>query len=322
MIMTIFQTKACLIAKERVTKDQYKLSLGQCEEIAHHSQPGQFLHILCQTEQSFAYKTIGQPQELKDRMLGKLLILRRPFSIHRVYKRSRQTQGPSMIQTDGVVDAERLSSLCCRALNPEPQSPEAAIVEILFKVVGKGTQLLSQKEIGEELDVIGPIGQGFKIRSEMKNAIIVAGGIGIAPLYGLAEELNRQGKNVYLLYGALDKASIPVSFDHLRAEVRIATAERSNGLYHGLVTEMLSDFLDKYQHLPNKEVFSCGPKAMLKEVAKITSVQSIPCQVSLEERMACGIGACMGCVCRTYGTGYSRVCVDGPVFNANEVIWI
>jgi len=208
----------------------------------------------------------------------KSLILRRPISIHRILAPDR--------------------------------------IEILFKVVGQGTGLLSQKEVGQEIDVLGPVGNGFRIDPEEKETILVAGGIGVAPLYALTESLRRAGKDVCLFMGGKTSEDI-LCKDELRnlgIEVKIATDDGSLG-YHGLVT----DLLPTTHPLPT--LYACGPQNMLKEVAKIAKRRGILCQVLLEERMACGIGACMSCACPTKEGNYQRVCVDGPVFDAEEVDW-
>lgn len=298
----IFQVKAQVVGKEKIGSIHYRLRLTGCSQIANNAQPGQFLHIRCQSKESIynnvthsgfkwlcedivRYRTIDTHNQAKcnaEKIKESFLILRRPFSIHRICGEE---------------------------------------IEILFKVVGKGTKILSEKEIGQEIDILGPLGKGFKIDSNLENAILVSGGIGIAPLYALAEKLSEYKKNVYILMGLPDKESISLSFSEIKAEVMVATEKRQEGLYHGLVTAMFLDFLDKQKDLPDKEVFACGPCPMLKEIANISKSNTISCQVLLEERMGCGIGACMSCVCKTYKKGYSRVCIDGPVFDANDVIW-
>lgn len=216
----------------------------------------------------------------KERCSKESLILRRPISIHRI-------------------------------LAPDK-------IEILFKVIGFGTRLLSRKEIGQEINILGPIGNGFNIDPEGKEAILVAGGIGIAPLYSLAESLRKEGKDVRLFMGAKSKNEIlcKEELKGLGAEVKIATDDGSLGR-HGPVTDLL--LLTPYS-LP-LTFYACGPQNMLREVSRIAKTKGVPCQVLLEERMACGIGACMSCVCKTKEGEYRRVCVDGPVFNADEVDW-
>jgi len=204
---------------------------------------------------------------------------------------------------------------------------------ILFQVKGKGTKILSERETGEYLDVIGPIGNGFKLFSESQKVMIIGGGIGIAPLLAIAEESILKGKEVKVLIGAANKKMIlgEKHFETLGVEICIATEDGSYQ-YKGLVTDLTEKIISEW--LPD-QIFACGPKPKLQKVAQIAENKNINCQVSLEERMGCGIGACLGCVCKikTKETDdfksnqnqtnytYKRVCVDGPVFNASEVIW-
>ncbi|GAI82296.1 unnamed protein product, partial [marine sediment metagenome] len=162
-----------------------------------------------------------------------------------------------------------------------------------------------------------------------RKIMIVGGGIGVAPLLALCEESIRQGKEVRVLIGALKKELIigEESFKILGAKVDVAT---DDGSYHykGLVTDLLERII-KEGWLPD-QIFACGPKPMLKKISEIALQANINYQVSMEERMACGIGACLGCVCkiktkdkREYKVKYEykRVCVDGPVFAGSEVVW-
>lgn len=210
-------------------------------------------------------------------------------------------------------------------------------MEILYEVLGKGTQALSQKKPGEYLDVIGPLGNGFtypKADSRKPIAILVAGGMGVAPLIFLAEKLREipnpktQTPNLILL-GARKKSQILCEdeFKKLGCEVKIATDDGSRG-FKGTATDLLKkELLTHNSKLLT--IYGCGPHPMLKELSGIAKQHSIPAQVSLEAHMACGIGACMGCVVKQrtnnqkLGTHfeYKRVCKDGPVFNADEIIW-
>lgn len=160
--------------------------------------------------------------------------------------------------------------------------------------------------------------------------MIVGGGIGIAPLLALGEECIRQGKEVRVLIGALQRKLIigEETFSSLGARVNIAT---DDGSYHykGLITDLLEEIVNKERWLPD-QIFACGPRPMLKRIDKISTYVHIDCQVSLEERMGCGIGACLGCVCKVKAKSkkadntkyeFRRICVDGPVFKSNEVIW-
>ena len=186
-------------------------------------------------------------------------------------------------------------------------------VDILYEIIGEGTKLLSQKKPGERLDIIGPLGNGFDIGRRTSDIILVAGGIGVAPLVFLAEKLKKQKTLVSL--GAKTKSRIlcEKEFKALGCEVKIATDDGSKG-HKGFVTDLIADVRRP------QFIFACGPKPMLKAVAAIARQHNISAQASLEEHMACGIGACLGCVAETK-SGMRRVCKDGPVFDAKEIVW-
>ena len=202
-------------------------------------------------------------------------------------------------------------------------------IHILFQVKGEGTKLLSQREVGDDLDVMGPIGNGFSIDPGSKKILIVGGGIGIAPLLALAEKSYTEAREVRVLIGAAKKNMVisEKSIENLGVKVEAATDDGSYG-HKGFVTELLEKTI-KEGWLPD-QIFACGPKLMLKKVSDMAARCNTPCQVSLEERMGCGIGACMTCVCKIRikkqqankeDYQYKRVCIDGPIFEANEVIW-
>jgi len=195
-------------------------------------------------------------------------------------------------------------------------------IEFMYEVVGKGTEILSQKKTGEYLDVIGPLGNGFDYRlpiTDYRLPILVAGGMGVAPLVFLAEKL-RGIKNIALI-GAKTKNQIlcEKEFKDLGCEVKISTDDGSRG-FKGRATDLLQDLLRAMSQEPRAAIYACGPRPMLKEVSSISKRHNIPAQLSLEEHMACGIGACLGCAVETRD-GYKRVCKDGPVFTADEIIW-
>lgn len=206
---------------------------------------------------------------------------------------------------------------------------EKGDISILFQVIGEGTKLIANKSIGDDLDIMGPIGNGFNILPESKKIMIIGGGIGVAPLLTLCEESIKQGKEARVLIGALKKELIigEESFKFLGAKVEVATDDGSY-CHKGLVTDLLERAVQ--EGWLADQIFACGPKPMLKKICEITSKSNINYQVSMEEKMACGIGACLGCVCKVKtkdksGTQvkyeYKRVCIDGPVFAGNEVIW-
>jgi len=206
---------------------------------------------------------------------------------------------------------------------------EKGEIYILFQVVGEGTKLLRQRAVGDNLDILGPIGNGFNIYPKSKKIMIIGGGIGVAPLLALCEESIRQEKEVRVLIGALKKELVieEENFRNLGAKVDVATDDGSYQ-YKGLVTDLLEGII-KGGWLAD-QIFACGPKLMLKKIVEVSLDTHIDCQVSLEERMGCGIGACLGCVCKIktkYNNEdkvkyeYKRVCVDGPIFEGSEVVW-
>lgn len=203
-------------------------------------------------------------------------------------------------------------------------------IEILYEVLGKGTELLSVKKSGEELDLIGPLGNGFDLDLASDINILVAGGIGAAPLVTLAESLIKKGsKRTYVMIGARTRSHVMCEeeFRSLGCIVKVSTDDGSKG-YKGLVTEPMKKLLATCKletYLPafrRATVYACGPTGMLKAVSSIAREYGIPCQVSLEERMACGVGVCLGCPVKVKPLGgYKMVCKDGPVFNAEEIAW-
>ena len=265
----VFQAKAKIVYSKRI-KDNYFKSILSSPRIALGALPGQFVNI-----------KVNECHEL---------LLRRPFSIHRV-------NGPN--------------------------------IGILYEVLGKGTQILAQKKPGEYLDIIGPLGNGFNYRiaySVQRTAILVAGGIGVAPLLFLAEQLIKRNtqyaiRNTLVLIGAKTKKQIlcEKEFQKLGCDVKIATDDGSEG-FKGKVTELLKKILRLAISNKRLAIYACGPRPMLKEIANISQKYNIPAQISLEEHMACGIGACLGCVVNTKN-GYQRVCKEGPVFAADKIVW-
>ena len=317
------QLKAKILSNRKVGAGFYKMELAS-SYLAKASRPGQFVEIRC------------------SRLVDPLL--RRPLGVHRIWTRG---------------------------------------IDLLYEVTGKGTAILSERRAGEELDVIGPLGNGFDLSLASDTNILVAGGIGVAPLAALAESLGakehearraetcnfhsserpacdlrldfrrgpakakrrrgnpaplisafkggvsgRRDKKIYALIGAGTKSHImcDAEFKSMGCDVRLSTDDGSRG-YKGRVTEPLVKLLDKCKletYLPDFRrvtVYACGPTAMLKVVSRIALERGIPCQVSLEERMACGIGVCLGCPVKTKAGPYKMVCKDGPVFNTEELAW-
>jgi len=206
---------------------------------------------------------------------------------------------------------------CCDGVTPLLRRPLSCHhimkdhVEMLYEVLGPATEALSSRKPGEALDLIGPLGKGFDIES--RGAVIVAGGIGVAPMLALAEKL----KDAVVLIGGRRKSHVLCEndFKKLGHKVIIATDDGSKG-HRGFVTELLQ------AELPDRRtIYACGPHAMLKVVAGIAARHRIDCQVSLEERMACGLGVCLGCPVKIKPDGYKMVCKDGPVFDSKIIGW-
>jgi len=204
--------------------------------------------------------------------------------------------------------------------------PEAGTISILYEIRGRGTLLMSKLRTGQELDVMGPLGKGFEIahlRPE-HTAVLVGGGIGSAPLVALAPALadNRLKETIFLLGAKTKNGLLPQEmFEGINLEFLTATEDGSIGL-KGLVTHLLPLVTEKGEEFIS--VFACGPTGMLKSVAQYCVENGLPCQVSLEALMACGVGACQGCVCKVRISSfedYARVCKEGPVFSAGEVVW-
>lgn len=198
-------------------------------------------------------------------------------------------------------------------------------VEILYEAVGKGTELLSGKKIGEKLDVIGPLGNGFKILSEASSdkrpAILVGGGIGIAPLLALAQRLTAKKTVCYVIIGAKTKSGIlrEKEFKKLGCFVMVSTEDGSKGR-KGYATDILKHLM-KIIDCQVSGIYACGPHPMLHAAGRMAHLINVPCQVSLEERMACGVGVCLGCPVKTKEQEYKMVCKDGPVFDSREIAW-
>ena len=191
-------------------------------------------------------------------------------------------------------------------------------IHILYQVVGIGTSEMAEAKEGAKMDLIGPIGRGWKIPEEAKSALLVAGGVGAAPLAMLAERLSENGVSVSVALGALtaDELYCLDLFRQTAQSVVCCTDDGSTGI-EGRVTIAASEMLSSGAF---DLVYTCGPEVMQQAVVMLARKAAVPCQVSLERLMACGIGACLSCVVATKD-GNKRACVDGPVFDADEVLW-
>ena len=200
----------------------------------------------------------------------------------------------------------------CSCMEDDPSD----LLAIVFEVRGEGTDWLAQRTEGEKLDVMGLAGNGFNVKRDGRY-LLVGGGIGVPPLLGCARSTGGRSTAV-LGFRSRGKSILLKSFQNDCAKVLIATDDGSMG-YHGFVDALVHQELE--QDRAYDGVLACGPKPMLRGVAKVAEEFGIPCQVSMEERMGCGVGACLVCACDMADGSRKHVCKDGPVFDAREVDW-
>jgi dihydroorotate dehydrogenase electron transfer subunit len=284
---SIYLEDAEIIAHHHWPDDQHilRLSAKQCSRTA---QAGQFVHLQCDES----------------------LPLRRPLSI---------------MQSD----------------------PNKGWIDLLYKVVGHGTSLLAKRKTGESLNLLGPIGNTFTLNKDRPHRLLIGGGVGIPPMVFLASHIADQQPdnthNTLVLMGSesvfpFDLSTAANAVDGIQADCnaslstidtfnissRLASLQNFTGCYQGYVTELAKSHCETLDQsiLNQTEIFACGPYPMLKSVQLLANSFRIPCQVSLEETMACGVGGCAGCTVQlTTGNGavMKRVCVDGPVFDADSI---
>ena len=225
--------------------------------------------------------------------------------------------------------AEFADPLLRRPFSIHYRDPADNTVWILFQKVGRGTGAMANLSPGDTLDCLGPLGNNFETDTGDRQVMLVAGGVGIAPLYYLASLLQRQGTSVSFLVGGQTGSHLPHEsyFHYAGIEPLVSTEDGSRG-YHGMVTEYFRELLwEKNGEIKPERVFSCGPQPMLAEVVAEAKQAGVPTQVSLEAPMACGVGACLGCVCGIKDNGesaeiqYQRVCTEGPVFAGEKVVF-
>lgn len=185
------------------------------------------------------------------------------------------------------------------------------VLTIVYKVVGKGTEKMSHMKCGETVDILTGLGNGYDLATAGDAPLLIGGGVGVPPMYLLAKELIRAGKQVSVILGFNTKDEIfyEKEFSELGAKVTVATTDGSYGI-KGFVTDAMRDMQYSY-------FYTCGPEPMLKAIWKGSETSG---QFSFEERMGCGFGACMGCSCKTL-TGNKRICKDGPVLRKEEILW-
>lgn len=280
---SIFLEDGKVIAQETWPGDQFVLRVS-APKCAARALPGSFVHLTCDPD----------------------VPMRRPLSIQRV-------------------------------------NASEGWIEILYKVMGPGLRALSRRRVGDDISVLGPIGQPFKPDPEKPRSLLVGGGVGIPPMVFLAEwMLGKQWKPLVLMGSEIpfpfkarpstilvpgipagSIASMPL-LDGWGVPSRLATKAGFPGCYDGFVTQLADEWLASLDPSAKAEVevFSCGPTPMLEAVAKVAARHDVPCQVSLEEFMACAVGGCAGCtvkVATPEGPAMKRVCVDGPVFDSRAV---
>ena len=221
-------------------------------------------------------------------------LLRRPFSIYKTYPSNH------------------------------PEKNLSGTLFVLYKNVGKGTQRMTDFKKGDEVDIIGPLGNGFSPPPlpSSANVTLIGGGVGIVSLFLLSEGLRMSGLSVYIGGKTGEDILCEEDFKKLSSEVFIATEDGGRG-YKGTVIDLFSSHAEERKRRSPRFIYACGPVEMLKELAKRIDVSQCVCQVSLEARMACGFGACWGCVVRTKRSRspYQRVCSEGPVFNIEDILW-
>ncbi|HHV61869.1 MAG TPA: dihydroorotate dehydrogenase electron transfer subunit [Firmicutes bacterium] len=288
------QVVAPVISNVEIAPSIFRMSLS-APGIARSALPGQFVHVVCHD----AGNHVSEGSRNSGLSLDPLL--RRPFSICRVDR-------------------------------------SGATIDLVYQVVGRGTEMLSRVAPGEAgragaVDILGPLGRGFDIPRSLAGedaagrALLVAGGLGVAPLIFLAYALAERQVRADVAVGARSRDLLwgIDEFELLGFGVELATEDGSAGA-RGLVTELVERRLCESlgghgaPTVRYAAIFACGPAPMLAAVARLAGERGVPCQVSLEERMACGVGACLGCVVKTKA-GYRRVCADGPVFNAADIFF-
>ena len=249
------EVKAKVLLHRRISSDYFRLQLS-CPEIARLARPGQFLMV--------------RVNELQDPFL------RRPFSFSRIYPPREKKRKPM----------------------------DEGGVEICYQIVGRGTLLMSRVQEGQRLDLLGPLGNGFWPEEGCSRVILVGGGIGVPPLLAWAQELKKKGPGkkkfisapeLTFLIGGQNKEKILGAGECRRwgIEAQVATEDGSLGA-KGLVTDLLEKELMTGRHEATA-IYACGPKSMLARIAQVAEQFDLPCQVSLESHMACGVGACLGC---------------------------
>ncbi len=215
---------------------------------------------------------------------------------------------------------QREELLLRRPFSVARMSPEQSSVEIVYRIIGKGTEAMKDLKPGNGVDLMGPLGQGFHLPEQPMNCLLIGGGVGLAPLWGLADQLSRsQNKLIALLgYRSFDYLFGVEVFKHCNAETIVTTDDGSYGL-KGLASQHVVDVL----RWPIDYVYVCGPPLMLRAVIPMIRKANLKGEVSVEEKMGCGYGVCLSCVVNVMKNGEiekQRVCTEGPVFDIEDLV--
>ena len=217
---------------------------------------------------------------------------------------------------------ENLDPFLRRPISIYNLNKEAGILEFIFQIRGKGTELLSKKNVGDLIDIIGPLGFGIFKYEKYQNIAVIGGGIGIFPLYELSKSAKEANKNIDIYLGFRNKEYVVLEDEFKKVSNKlIITTDDGSYENKGFAIDFLKE------DLKNKKIdciYACGPLPMLKAIKELSIKEDIPCQISLEERMGCGLGVCLGCAVKTSRSTkenpeYWHVCKGGPVFQAKEV---
>lgn len=208
------------------------------------------------------------------------------------------------------------SMILKRAISLHYADEDRRILEFVYKINGKGTKEISKYKKDEYINIQGPLGMGFSTETENKTAVIIGGGIGLAPLKQLIEDIKSKNKIIFIA-GGKDKEALEIlkNFNINDIDLKICSDDGSVG-EKALVTDLLKKYLENEKA---DIVYTCGPHIMMERIMEITQKNNIKCEVSLEERMACGVKACVGCSIKTKA-GMKKVCHDGPVFNSDIIL--
>lgn len=261
------------------------------------------------------------PKLCMDKIVGKQELAENIFKLtvesERVSAEAKPGQFVNIKCCEGTQAMLRRPVSICRA------DRKNGVYDLVFQKKGEGTALLSLKKPGDVLDILGPLGNGFDLNVRHSRIAVVGGGIGIFPLLFILEESKAAVKRAYLGFRTGKLAVLEEEFRQNASSLEITTDDGSYGK-HGLVTEILKRDMEVCRF---DMIYSCGPVPMMKKVIEAASENGASCQVSLEQRMGCGFGACLVCACKTRGPEgekdwqYSHVCRDGPVFNGRDVLF-